>query len=327
MNAAVFAARITAISVFLATAMPVFVESGHAADYPARPVSVVVPYAPGSTGETLFRVVARRITELHGTTFVLEAKPGAGGNLGSDVVANAKPDGYTLLSEASALTISPAVYKKLQFDPLTAFAPIALFAKSQMVLVARKSFAANTIPELIKMAKDKPGSLAYGSSGVGTMNQLAGEIFKQAASVDILHVPYKGSSDSLRAVLSGDVQLAVTSNVASQIAAGQIKALATLANSPNPNLPGVPSVVQFLPNFRGTEVWFGILGPAGLPKDIVELMHNYINEAVQSPAVVKLFSDTGYQPVAITIQQFADQMKEEVELYKKIAAAAKISVD
>ena len=325
MKAAIFAAHVTAVLILIAGTTLTCVKTAFALDYPTRPITVIVPYAPGGTSELLFRLISSRISELHGGTFVLEAKPGAGGNLGADIVARAKPDGYTLLAGASALTISTATYKKLPFDPLTAFVPISLFAKAQMVLVAKKSFAANTIPELIKMAKEKPGALTYGSSGLGTINQLAVESFKQAAGIDILHVPYKGSGQSLQALLGGEVHLGVSSNVVKEMESGQFKAFATLSNSPNPHLPGVPAVSQFIPNYKGTAVWFGILAPAGTPREIVDLLNSYINEAARSPDIVKKLNGFGFEVVGTSSQQFANLMKEEVETYKAVVVAAKIT--
>lgn len=324
MKSTTFGSHVMAFLILSVGATPTFMHSVFAADYPTRPITVIVPYAPGGTSELLFRLISGRISELHGTTFVLDAKPGAGGNLGADIVAKSKPDGYTLLAGASALTISPAMYRKLPFDPLTAFVPISLFARAQMVLVAKKTFAANTIPELIKLAKEKPGTLTYGSSGVGTINQLAMESFKLAAGIDVLHVPYKGSGQAFQSLLGGEIHLGVSSNVVEEMASGQIKALATLSNTPNPHLPGVPAVSQFIPNYKGTAVWFGILAPAGTPREIVDLLNGYVNEAARSADIVKRLNGLGYEVLGTNSKQFAALMKEEIESYKAIVTAAKI---
>ena len=263
--------------------------AGHAAAqaYPAQPVKLVVPFAPGGATDILARTIGARLAERLGQPVVIENKPGAGTTIGNAAVAQAAPDGYTLLFAPTPFVISQVMYPKLPYDADKAFTPVTLLAVSPFILVAHPDVGARSVAELVAMAKAKPGSLTFASAGNGTVPHLAGELFKLRTGVDMTHVPYKGGGPAITDLIGGQTQLmfATPIEVMQQVQAGRLKVLATTAPRRLPTLPEVPTIQES--GYPGFEVFafFGVLAPAGTPRAIVDKLAGELGKLVDLPDV------------------------------------------
>jgi len=300
-----------------------------AAGYPSRPIKIVVPFAPGGTTDALARLLGQRLTQSWGQPVVVENKAGAGATLGADMVAKSAPDGYTLLMGATHHTIAQNVYNKVPYHFGRDFAPVTIVALVPNMVVVNANVPARTIQEFIALAKSQPGKLNYGSAGAGTAHHLIGEMFKLKAGVDLVHVPYKGSSPAVADLLSGQVQLmfdTVTSGLP-QVKAGKTRALAVTTAKRSSALPDVPSLSEtVLPGFDvGT--WFGILAPAATPPDITAKLNAEIVKIVSNPDVRKQLLEMGSEPVANTQAQMAAQIKSELDQFESLARQIKLTVE
>ena len=300
-----------------------------AAGYPARPIKIVVPFAPGGTTDALARLLGQRLTQSWGQPVVVENKAGAGATLGADLVAKSAPDGYTLLMGATHHTIAQNVYNKVPYHFGRDFAPVTIVALVPNMVVVNANVPAKTIQEFIALAKSQPGKFNYGSAGAGTAHHLIGEMFKLKAGVDLVHVPYKGSSPAVADLLSGQVQLmfdTVTSGLP-QVKAGKTRALAVTTAKRSSALPDVPSLSEtVLPGFDvGT--WFGILAPAATPPDITAKLNAEIVKIVSNPDVRKQLLEMGSEPVANTQAQMAAQIKSELDQFESLAKQIKLAVE
>jgi tripartite-type tricarboxylate transporter receptor subunit TctC len=300
-----------------------------AAGYPSRPIKIVVPFAPGGTTDALARLLGQRLTQSWGQPVVVENKAGAGATVGADMVAKSAPDGYTLLMGATHHTIAQNVYNKVPYHFGRDFAPVTIVALVPNMVVVNANVPAKTIQEFIALAKSQPGKLNYGSAGAGTAHHLIGEMFKLKAGVDLVHVPYKGSSPAVADLLSGQVQLmfdTVTSGLP-QVKAGKTRALAVTTAKRSSALPDVPSLSEtVLPGFDvGT--WFGILAPAATPPDITAKLNAEIVKIVSNPDVRKQLLEMGSEPVANTQAQMAAQIKSELEQFEALAKQIKLTVE
>lgn len=299
--------------------------SAHAQEkFPNRPVTLIVPQAPGGANDTVARIVAQKLTENLGQQFVVENRPGAGGNVGTAYAAKAPRDGHTLmLTVQSAHVINPALYRSTGFDPVKDFEPVSLVGTVAYVLVAHPGFAPNNIKELIAEAKAKPGQLNYASAGNGTLNHLLGEILKTQAGIDIVHIPYKGAVASATDVVGGRVPLSFQSmpSVVSFIQAGKLKVLGVANEKRVPSLPNMPTIGETIPGFGATS-WYGVFAPAGTPKDIVARIHAEIVKALGAKDLQDKMAAQGAEPAANTPEQFAALIREELP---KWAAAVKAS--
>jgi tripartite-type tricarboxylate transporter receptor subunit TctC len=305
------------------------VSAQGAAGYPSRPIKIVVPFAPGGTTDALARLLGQRLTQSWGQPVVIENKAGAGATLGADMVAKSAPDGYTLLMGATHHTIAQNVYNKVPYHFGRDFAPVTIVALVPNMVVVNANVPAKTIQEFIALAKSQPGKLNYGSAGAGTAHHLIGEMFKLKAGVDLVHVPYKGSSPAVADLLSGQVQLmfdTVTSGLP-QVKAGKTRALAVTTAKRSSALPDVPSLSEsVLPGFDvGT--WFGILAPAATPPDITAKLNAEIVKIVSNPDVRKQLLEMGSEPVANTQAQMAAQIKSELEQFESLAKQIKLTVE
>ena len=298
-------------------------------NYPSKPVTMVVPQAPGGANDTVGRILAHRLSENLGKQFIIDNRPGAGGNIGTAAVAKASKDGYTLLVTVnSAHVINPSLYKNPGFDPVKDFEPITPFATVAYVWVAYPGFQAKSIKDLIDMAKAKPGSITYASAGNGTLNHLLGEMLKAQAGIDLLHIPYKGASASATDVIAGRVPVSVQSmpSAVSFIQAGKLKVLA-VANEKRVNaLPDVPAVSETVKGYGATP-WYGVFAPAGTPKPIVAKLHVEIVKALGDKDLQEKMKAQGAEVAHSTPEQFAALIKEELPKWAKLVKASGAQVD
>ena len=316
--------RMFCCAVACATAGGVYAQT-----YPVKPIRIIVAYPPGGPNDISARSVGQKLSELLGQPVIVENRPGAAGNIGSQQVAASPPDGYTLLNGASALTIAPAITKNLQYDVAKDFAPISLTAVSSYVLAAHPSVPASSIKELIALARSHPGQLKYASSGVGAPPHLAGELFKRMAKVDILHVPYKGVGQSISDLVAGHIDMMFTSppNAIPQVKAGKLKALAVSTSRRSPLLPNVPTISES--GLKGFEMgtWFGLLAPAGTNPDIVNRLNGATVKVVAMADFRERVSSQGLDPTSSTPAEFAAHIKAELSKFARIVREAGIQAE
>lgn len=292
-----------------------------AADYPVRPISLVVPFAPGGTTDILARVVASELGSRLGQTVVVENKSGANGNIGTAQVARAAPDGYTLLmANAGTNVINPALYNNLTWDPIKSFSPVGMVARVDNLVVVNPQVKANTLPELVALAKASPGTINYGSVGPGSIFHLAGEIFSRDASVKLTHVPYKGSSPALVDTVAGHVQLMFATIPASLpfIKSGQLKALASTGEKRSSLFPDLPTAVELGYPELIIDNWFAILAPAGLAPEPQKRLTTVLSEIIQDPKFQKALRDQGAEPLELSGDKLVSLMKSDLDRWDKI---------
>jgi len=301
-----------------------------AADYPSRPVSIVVAFTPGGPSDVLSRLIARRLQEILHQPFIVENRPGAGGNLAAEQVKNADPDGYTLLmGNNSILATNAALYKKLSYDAQKDFAPISLIGTQPNILVVNPSVPANSMAELIALAKQSPGALNFASSGHGAAAHLAGELFKTEAKINIVHVAYKGAAPALQDVIAGHVQMmfATSASVIGLIKNEKVRALAVTTLKRTALLPDLPTVDELgLKGFDAT-TWHGLVAPAGTPKEIVEMLNIAVTEALKDPATQKALLDLGVDVVGSSPKEFEDYIKSEIPKWTAVVKASGAQID
>jgi tripartite-type tricarboxylate transporter receptor subunit TctC len=308
-------------------AVLLFLFSGIAAaqSWPARPVKVIVPFAPGGSADTLGRIVAQKLGEQLKQSFVVENRAGAGGALGAEIASNAPPDGYTLLvSGIASLVIAPQLPQGTPYDPLRDFTHIALFGGPPAVLAVHPSVKANDLREFVALAKAQPGKLSYGSPGSGTQGQLVAEVFKQRAKIDIQHVPYKGASGAVSDLIAGHIPAVSTTltTAASQIRAGRARALAISAPARLPEFPDIPTYAEMgYPDVVAT-VWFSLSGPAKLPPEIVERLNAEVNRALELPDVRERLKPEGIIPNRLTAREFNSFVADEVRKWGPVVKAS-----
>lgn len=288
-------------------------------DYPNKPIHFIVPFPPGGGAESTARLIGVKLSEAVKQPVVVETRAGAGGNIGTETVVNAAPDGYTILLNTNGSAIQPYL-QKLTWDPIKDLAPISLVATYSLVIAAHPSTPGQTLKEMVAYAKANPGKLTYGSSGTGGPLHLGAEMFKKAAGVDILHVPYKGNAPATLAILSGEVNLTFDSLVGPlpNIRAGKLRALATTGVKRAAMLPEVPTVIETgVANFS-YESWNGISAPAATPKDIIQRLNSEIVRIVAMPEVRKQLGGLGYEPTSTTTAQFAERIAADYQSYGRV---------
>ena len=293
--------------------------------YPNKPIRIIVPFAAGGSVDALARVVGQQLSETFSQPIVVENRPGAGGNIGSDVVAKAAPDGYTILQNTVGLAIAPAIFRTLPFDTLSDFTPVTQLVATTLILVASPQLPAKSLPELIVLAKSKSRDLNYGMSGVGNPLHLTMEMLKVATGIDIQAVPYRGDAPIMTALVAGEVQVAIVPLAIARplIESGQIRALAVTRAQRSAVLPDVPTIGETVPGFESTS-WQGWFAPAKTPREIVELVQGGVAKALQVSDVLERLRTWTNEPVGSRPEEFGAYFKAEVAKFKKVVKEANI---
>jgi len=320
------ATRLTAIC---ALAL-IFTTSAFAQGWPAKPVRVVVPFAPGGTADTLGRIVANKLSESFGQSFVVENRAGAGGIIGSELVAKSAPDGYMLVvSGVASHAVAPALSAKLPFDPVKDFTHIALFGGPPSVFAIHPSIPAKTLKEFIALAKAQPGALPYGSPGNGTQGHLIAELLKQTAGINIAHVPYKGASGAVTDLIAGHIHAVSTTltTAGAQIRAGRARALAISSAARLPDYPGVPTFRELGYPQLVASIWFSLSGPAGLPAEIVTRLNTEVRRILQLPDVRERLRPDGIEPGTLDAKAFTEFVAAEVKRWGPVVRASGANAD
>src|SRR3989442_1096108 len=296
--------------------------------YPTKPVRIIVPFAPGGGNDFIARFVAQRLTEALGKQVIVENKPGAGGVLGIEQGIKAAPDGYTLTLIASSYTVNPSVYK-LNFDPVNDITPIIQMSQGPLLIVVPPSLPVKNTKELIALAKSKPGQVNFASSGQGSVIHLATELFDSMAGIKMNHIPYKGTGPALTDTIGGqtDVFFSSTATALPHVQAGKLRAIAVTTAKRIPALPNVPTVAESgVPGYEVT-LWHGLIGPKGLPHPIVERINGEVTKALSLKQTAEQLQNDGVAPAGGTPEQFAAQIKKEIELWRKVAADAGVKAE
>jgi tripartite-type tricarboxylate transporter receptor subunit TctC len=299
------------------------------AEYPDKPIRMVVGYAPGGAADKLVRPITDRLARVLKQPFVIDYKPGAGAALAAELTAKAPADGYTLhITDSGPMTILPHM-RKLGYDPLSSFTPISMVGGGGVIVVVLPSSKATDMKSLIELAKKDPKNWSYGTSGVGGVGHLAGEQFKAAAKINIDHIPYKGGSPAITELLGGHVPLLFSSlgAAASHIQAGRVRALADSSGKRSSMFPDVPTMAEAgFPGFDAS-IWFSIVGPAGLPKEVMDKLVPALTSVMKDPEVILAIKREGYDPMPMTPQQTAERIKSDFELWGKTVKSANITAD
>ena len=311
----------TAVAALVAV-LPAVVD---AQAYPARPVRLIVPSSPGGGSDFLGRVLAQKLSELMGQQFVVENRAGASSMIGTELASKAPPDGYTLVLPPAAVAINPSIFARLNFDALRDLAPITQVVEAGNVLVAHPSVPANSVKELIALAKKRPGTLTVATPGISGTPHLAAELFRLMTSTELLIVVYKGSGPGTIALISGEValQFATPPSSLPSIRAKRIRALGVTSKSRIAPLPDVPAIAEIVPGYEATQ-WFGLLAPAGTPRAIIDRLYQETSRAVRAPEVRDKLSVEGLEPVLSTPDAFAGLMRSEHDKWAKVIRAAGI---
>mgnify|MGYP003330307048 CR=1 FL=1 len=311
---------------YLTLAIASVTQQIYAQTWPTKPVRLVVPFAPGGSTDVVARMLGQKLTDAWGQSVVVDNRAGAGGNLGADVVAKSAPDGHTLLFASGSITINPSIYANMPFDTVRDLTPITNVASGPMLLVVNDKAPWRNVKELIQDAKNNPGKINFGSAGVGSQIHLAAENFADAAGIEIAHVPYKGEALSYTDLISQQIQM-VVGNIAAASALlgpGRLRALAVTGSSRSPLLPDVPTVAESgLPRFENTG-WFGLLGPAGLPRPIVEKIYQDSARAMSDSQIKGRLFVAGMKPVLNKPEELALQMDAELKRWAQVVKNRKI---
>ena len=313
----------------LAAAWILVAGAASAQGYPTQPIRLIVPWPPGGGVDTSARIIAQPFGERLGQSIIIDNKPGAAGNIGTEQAARAKPDGYTLLmGSVSPNAINPHLYARLGFEPVKDFAPIALVASVPNILVVQPNAPFGSVQDLIAMAKANPGKLNYGSGGVGSSQHLATEMFKRATGIDIVHVPYKGTAPAELGLMTGDVTLLLdTTACLPFIAGGKMKALAVASKVRNPALPNVPTLDEIGITGVYAGAWYGVMAPAGTPRDIIERLNRELNAVLAAPEMKKRMVEFGAEIGGGSAESFGQFMAAEVKRYADVVKLSGAKVE
>ena len=297
-----------------------------AQSYPSKPVRMILPFAAGGSTDMTGRALAQKLTEQMGQPVVAENRPGASGNLGLELGTKAAPDGYTITFTAPQIAVSPALYAKLNYDPIRDFAPISLVAAIQNVLLVHNSVPAKSLKELIQLARSNPGKLNFSSNGAGSTNHLASELLKSKFKLDMVHIPYKGSALQVVALLGGQVDMGVmaVTTAMPMVQSNRLRALAVLADRRVSVLPGVPTSKEAGVDDYVVPFWAGLLAPAATPREIINYLNAEIHKALAAPDLKKRLAASGVETLVNTPEQFANFIKSEMARYAAVVKSAGI---
>jgi tripartite-type tricarboxylate transporter receptor subunit TctC len=315
---------------FLAVAGGAWSFPLHAQSYPAKTIRLIVPFAPGGPNDFLGRLVGQKMTEQMGHTVVVENRGGAGGTVGMDVAAKSPGDGYTLaMGGTSNMAVAPSLYKRLPYDPVKDFTPIINVAHVPYALAVNPTVPAKTVKELVALAARKPGNLSYGSSGTGSVSSLAAELLNSMSKVSIVHVPYKGTAPALTDVVAGqiDMMFADLAVIQPHATAGKLRVIAVTGAKRLASAPSLPTIAES--GLRGYDVspWFGVVAPAGVPRDIVDKLNGVIAAGLKTPDAQQRLNTLGYELIGGSAERFAAMIKSDVAKYAKVIRAAGIKAD
>ena len=303
--------------------------AARADEYPSHPIRLVVPYAAGGGADSVARIVAKRVAETIGQPIVIENRGGGGSIIGTELVKNASPDGYTLLlGQSGPISINPAVYKDLPYDPQRDFAPISMTTSYPYIMVVNPALGVKTVQEFVALARSKPGQLNYGTTGVGAANHLVTELFDSKAGIKMTHIPYRGTALAVTDLLADHVQLVFADPISAlpQINAGALVALAVTSKDRSPVAPEVPTISESgYPGFDAI-AWHGILAPARTPPEVVNRLNAEIVKALRDPGTAKLLEAQAMQTVGNSPEAFASFIKQDIAIWKEVADQAKVEV-
>jgi tripartite-type tricarboxylate transporter receptor subunit TctC len=322
--------KATMVLIVVMLLLGVGIQSLFAAEYPTRPIRMIVPFPPGGGNDLLARSISQPLSQLIGQQVVVDNRGGAGGQIGAELAAAAAPDGYTIfLGSIGNLTFLPVLQAKLPYEPVRDFAPVALLATSPFILVMNPEVPAKSVKELIALAKAKPGQLNYGSSGSGSSLHMTGELFKYATGTDITHVPYKGTAPALIDLLSGQVQMLFSTmpSVVPHVKSGKLRGLGVSSTKRAEVVPDVPTIAEAgVPGFEVLN-WQGIVVPKKTPDAIVQKLNRALLDALKSPETIKALANQGLDAAGGTPEQFGALIKSEIEKYGKVAKAANLRLE
>jgi tripartite-type tricarboxylate transporter receptor subunit TctC len=324
--ASVMVSRRTATLLATAAALASSGLRAYATDYPSRPVRIIVPFGAGGPTDVYVRAIAVELQKALHQSFVIENRPGAGTTIGTEYVAQSPPDGYTLLMVSSTQTVNETLYKDKPYQLLRDLVPIAPLEQNDLVLVVNPSVPAKNLAELVALARAKPGTLNFGSSGPGSNYHMAAELLKNLTGIDIVHVPYKGSTGMRVDILSGQIQMLFDSipTMAPYVKAGKVRALGTTGLTRSPILPGVPTIAETVAGFEFSQ-WVGFMAPKRTPQPIVDLLHNTITGILSRPELKEAWEKEGATPMVMTQPQFAAFMAAEIAKWAKVIKANHIT--
>jgi tripartite-type tricarboxylate transporter receptor subunit TctC len=316
--------------IFAAVLFAASVSGGvHAQSYPSKPIRLILPFPPGAPSDMVGRTVGQKIGEQLGQAFIPDNRTGAGGTVGLAMVAKAPPDGYTVMVASPTIALSPLLYSNLPYDTTKDFTPIARLASIENVMLVHPSVPAKTLKEFIALARAKPGKLNYGSGGPGTTNHLANELLRSLEKIDMVHVPYKGATVATTALMGGEVDEVIVSvaSVLPLIQAGRVRAIAVLSEKRVATLPNVPTSREAgFPNFQ-MSIWYGLFGPPGMPRDIVNRLHREAAKALEDPTLRKYMANAGMDPWLGGPDEMGALLRNETARYAKIIQSAGIKKD
>jgi len=317
------------LAYFIVAWIPAYAGMTFAQSYPSKPIRIVVPYPPGGFNDTLGRTLAAKFTESWGQPAIVENKPGANTLIGSDFVAKSAPDGYTLLIVAFPFAVTPSLIKNMPYDTLKDFAPVVLAAQSPNILVVNPDLPVKSVGELIALAKAKPDSLSYASTGNGSSNHISMELFKSLAGVKLVHIPYKGSAPAVTDLLGGQVQVMFDNapNVMPQVKAGRLRALGQSGLTRSSIAADLPTVAEAgVPGYE-VMVWFGLVAPAGTPREVVMKLNGEVLKILAMPDVRERFLAQGVEPMGSTPEQFGEHIRGQMAKWGKVVRDAGVQAE
>jgi len=310
----------------LAAALTIATGAFAQGKFPTKQVTMIVPYPAGGSNDIFARALGKKLMEAWGQPVIIDNRPGAGGSIGATVVSKAAPDGYTLMLLSSSFTTNAAIQPSLPFDPVNGFTPIDMVAKGPMILTITNGVPAKNLAEFIALAKSKPGKLNYGSSGQGSTNQFATELFMAAAGLQMTHVPYKGMGPATTDVIAGhiDVLMASAPSIMQHVRAGKVRGLGVTSKGPSAVVPELPSIAQNgAPGFS-FDLWWGVLAPPGMSKELAASINAEINRILATPEMKEVLAREGTEPAPMSPADFANTIRTEIDEWRKIAARANI---